>query len=593
VSVDVLLLGIQLLSYPAIAAKHAKAVISFPPITRAQVLANAKTWVDAQVPYDSGLHQGYNTDCVGFVSMAWGVAAPGMGNTTLALQYVTQLNSVDDLQPGDALLNSIGGSDPYDWRHIILFVSWVDQNNHSAGYIGEELTPAGAHEDAQVPLRYYDGYDPGEYQPVRYKGILDPSQDPNQPSYYANKIVQWNGDTKQQKTSWYVSSDLKRYWIPDSSTFYCLEGKGVAFAGPISSTLLDQLPDQTGQRATCNGTLTPPPGSPSTPTPPPPSSASVSGPVAISFEGDLNVFGIGSDGQVYQDYWSGSRWSGWSSIQGKTAQSLAVVINGPALNIFQLNANGQIYTEYNNGSGWSGWASLGGHAMAGAPAVITYGSSQVDVFDVDTNKVPYVDVWTASGGWSGWTSMGNYMGSGASPSVITYQSGEMDLFYRGGDNQIYQNKTFDGKSWSGFFSLGAPTGATVASDPFVFNYPPEGEFDVYVNTTSGHIYKRMFNGSWSTWTDQGGAFVGKPFAVQYGSDMNLFARGTDGHIYQRYWSYSGQFWSVWGSLGGNLAGDPFVLAYSSSELDVFATDPNGLTEHDTQTGNGWAGFSPL
>jgi len=74
---------------------------------------------------------------------------------------------------------------------------------------------------------------------------------PGQPGYYAGKIVQWNGDTKTQMTSWLVSPDLKRYWIPDISTYNCLTANGFPNAGPISSTLLDQLPDQSGQWATC------------------------------------------------------------------------------------------------------------------------------------------------------------------------------------------------------------------------------------------------------------------------------------------------------------------------------------------------------
>ncbi|MFL5628501.1 MAG: CHAP domain-containing protein, partial [Ktedonobacteraceae bacterium] len=70
-------------------------------------------------------------------------------------------------------------------------------------------------------------------------------------SAYAGKIVQWDGDTKTQKTSWLVSPDLKRYWIPDSSTYNCLRSQGYPDAGAISSTLLDQLPDQSGKWATC------------------------------------------------------------------------------------------------------------------------------------------------------------------------------------------------------------------------------------------------------------------------------------------------------------------------------------------------------
>ena len=321
----------------------------------------------------------------------------------------------------------------------------------------------------------------------------------------------------------------------------------------------------------------------------------VNTPASISFNGALNVFKIGGDGNVYQNYWNGTKWNGWSSLGGSTAvNNLAVIVNGSALNIFQLNANGQVYTEYNSGNGWSGWASLGGHRMVGSPKVIMYGSSQMDVFALDTNKVPYLDKWTPSG-WSGWTSMGNYMASGASPAAIMYGSSEMDLFYRGGDNNIYKNTTFDGSSWGGFGSLGAPSGTTITGNPSVLSYTAEGEYDIYVNTTSNHIYKRTWNGAgWSSWTDMGGSFVGNPYAIQYGSDMNLFARGTDNRIYHRYWSYSGQFWSGWGSLGGNLASDPFALQYGSSELDVFATGTDGKTDHDTFTPtNGWGGFSAL
>ena len=36
------------------------------------VIANAKTWLNPAVPYSqSAYHNGYRTDCSGYVSMAW------------------------------------------------------------------------------------------------------------------------------------------------------------------------------------------------------------------------------------------------------------------------------------------------------------------------------------------------------------------------------------------------------------------------------------------------------------------------------------------------------------------------------------------
>ena len=71
-------------------------------------------------------------------------------------------------------------------------------------------------------------------------------------SQYAGHIVQWAGDTKAQKTAWFVSSTLKRYWIPDTSTYYCLVAHGDSlWSSPLPSSILDQLPDQSGSTATC------------------------------------------------------------------------------------------------------------------------------------------------------------------------------------------------------------------------------------------------------------------------------------------------------------------------------------------------------
>jgi surface antigen len=75
---------------------------------------------------------------------------------------------------------------------------------------------------------------------------------------YNNKIVQWSGDTKTQKTAWLVLNG-KRYWIPDSATYNCLKTNG--YAGPVvlPANILDALPDQKGQSVTCSSPVTPPP----------------------------------------------------------------------------------------------------------------------------------------------------------------------------------------------------------------------------------------------------------------------------------------------------------------------------------------------
>jgi len=41
-------------------------------IGRSTIVARGQDWVDKHVPYNQGAtHDGYRTDCSGFVSMAW------------------------------------------------------------------------------------------------------------------------------------------------------------------------------------------------------------------------------------------------------------------------------------------------------------------------------------------------------------------------------------------------------------------------------------------------------------------------------------------------------------------------------------------
>lgn len=72
---------------------------------------------------------------------------------------------------------------------------------------------------------------------------------------YAGHIVGWNGDTKAQKTSWYVTGDLKRLWIPDIATYNCLKSSGAPGPDVLGAQTLNELPDQTGRWAACGSQM--------------------------------------------------------------------------------------------------------------------------------------------------------------------------------------------------------------------------------------------------------------------------------------------------------------------------------------------------
>jgi len=321
----------------------------------------------------------------------------------------------------------------------------------------------------------------------------------------------------------------------------------------------------------------------------PTSSTTYATPASISFNGALNVFTVGSDYQLYTQYWNGSSWSGYTSIGSSMLSNPAVIVNGSGLNVFERGGDGQIYAEYNTGSGWSGWASLGSHQMKGNPTVMHYGS-EMDVFALDTNNMPYKDTWNSTSGWGGWGSLGNYMAS--DPSAVQYGS-SLEVVMRGGDNAIYVD-TWNGSSWSGFNSLSGG----LSGNPLALSYSAEGELDVWANAPNQNLYKDTSNGSsWGGWGNgMGSGYIGSPYAMQYNNDMEVYDRGTDNNIYSRYWSYSGQSWSGWASLNNpTMISDPSAYQYGSTELDVFATgNSDDKTYKDTFTPtNGWGGFSSL
>jgi len=73
---------------------------------------------------------------------------------------------------------------------------------------------------------------------------------------YLGAIVQWNGDTKAQKTTWRVGADGRRHWIPNSSVTSCILQGGAA-TGPyvLSAAVLNTIPDDTGSQASCGADL--------------------------------------------------------------------------------------------------------------------------------------------------------------------------------------------------------------------------------------------------------------------------------------------------------------------------------------------------
>ena len=139
---------------------------------RDEIIARAKTWVDAHVPYNQrGLYQGYREDCSGLVSMAWGLTTPGL--TTYTLPTVAQPISKDELQPGDVLNNQSGGGNS-DFAHVLIFDSWVDSEHTHYNAYEENPYWGGAHYTQNIPYPFWPAYYNSQldYTPLRFNSLV-------------------------------------------------------------------------------------------------------------------------------------------------------------------------------------------------------------------------------------------------------------------------------------------------------------------------------------------------------------------------------------------------------------------------------------
>ncbi|MDB6024956.1 MAG: putative peptidoglycan binding protein [Verrucomicrobiales bacterium] len=127
-------------------------------------------------------------------------------------------------------------------------------------------------------------------------------------------------------------------------------------------------------------------------------------------DGRLEIFGVGTGGDmqhVFQLVANGSTgWSAWSSLGGGgiTRVSAGRNLDG-RLELFVIGGGGTPYHNYWTGSAWSGFSSLGGVIKSLTVGINSNGAQEL--FGVGTDNVMYHNYQTSpNAGWSGWFGMG-------------------------------------------------------------------------------------------------------------------------------------------------------------------------------------------
>ncbi|MDQ3936350.1 MAG: hypothetical protein M3340_17155 [Actinomycetota bacterium] len=211
--------------------------------------------------------------------------------------------------------------------------------------------------------------------------------------------------------------------------------------------------------------------------------------------GHLEVFAIGLDRQIYNNWTLGNGWSGWGHQGGQVNSAPgAIAINDTSMNVFVAGGDNQLWGKFwDINGGWSAWFPLGG-AIAGDPAVGSWNGDHLEVFVRWGDGTLWHRWWTRSGGWSTWFQLRNETVNDA-PSAVSWASGRMDVVWRNGSNIRHM---WHDNGWRGPGTLGAP-GGEARGAPEIVSWNP-GRLDVICRGGDWRLWRKVFDrGNWTDW----------------------------------------------------------------------------------------------
>jgi surface antigen len=142
--------------------------------------------------------------------------------------------------------NSVNGSDGH-----VAYVESVNYNSSGSSVTGITVT-----EDNWMPPTgsFAGGYTAEIH--ITAGAPVWPANFIHAKDFYYGDIVQWNGDTSAQKTSWLVGADGKRHWIPTGSVYSCLKNGGIPGPYLLPSDILTYvIPNDSGSQVPCGGDI--------------------------------------------------------------------------------------------------------------------------------------------------------------------------------------------------------------------------------------------------------------------------------------------------------------------------------------------------
>lgn len=255
-----------------------------------------------------------------------------------------------------------------------------------------------------------------------------------------------------------------------------------------------------------------------------------------------NIYARGADNRLWQRaYWNGV-WGPWAQHNdgGVLASAPALGSMGPEHeHVFVKGTDGQVFQKWwSNSTGWSGWIPLGQPTpgLIGGPATISRNAQVCNIYVRGGDNA----LWQRAffdGAWHPWVRHGDGGVLVSEPTLGSMGPNHEHVFVKGSDGQLWQKWWSGGTGWSGWAPLGAPAGG-FSGNPHTISRN-NGVCNVYVRGNDGALWQRAFwDGNWHAWQrhDDGGVLADDPAASHRGPDHEqVFVRGTDAQVWHKWW----------------------------------------------------------
>ena len=144
--------------------------------------------------------------------------------------------------------------------------------------------------------------------------------------------------------------------------------------------------------------------------------------------------------------------------------------------------------------------------------------------------------------WLGWEDLGGVLTD--DPAVASWASNRLDCFARGTDSHMW-HKWWNGSALERLGDLGGIITARPPRSPGVRTGSTASSAALTTRCgTSGGTAPR-----WSGWENLGGVLTSGAGVASWASNrLDCFVRGTDSHMWHKWWN--GSRWSGWEDLGG-------------------------------------------